>query len=240
MNALIGYTGFVGSNIANQKKFDFYYNSKNIEEIKGKSFDLLVCAGARSIKWKANKLPKQDYQEIQKLIFHLDSCYFKKIVLISTIAVYDNPADNTYGQNRLYLETYIKNKFSNVTIIRLPALFGKGLKKNAIYDMINNKYDYLPNLKSKFQYYYLNNLWKDIEIALKNKLSVLNISPEPVLFSKIFNLFKIKNLDLTEAPVVNENMKTKYAYLWNKDGDYIYTSDQAIQDLKNFLKEQNK
>ena len=33
MNALIGYTGFVGSNISNQIKFDFLFNSKNIHEI---------------------------------------------------------------------------------------------------------------------------------------------------------------------------------------------------------------
>ena len=238
MNALIGYTGFVGSNIADQKTFDFYYNSKNIEQIRGKSFDLLVCAGVRSVKWRANKFPKQDYQEIEKLIFYLSKCSFKKIVLISTIAVYDNPADNPYGQNRLYLETYIKNQYSNVTIMRLPALFGKGLKKNAIYDMINNKYDYLPNLKSKFQYYCLDNIWKDIDIALKNNISILNISPEPVLFSNIYDLFNIKDLDLSSAPIINENMKTQHANLWNKSGDYMYSIEQTIDELKKFLKEQ--
>ena len=43
-NALIGYTGFVGMNILQQKPFMFLYNSKNIEEIKGKEFDLIVCS----------------------------------------------------------------------------------------------------------------------------------------------------------------------------------------------------
>ena len=32
--ALIGYTGFVGSNLQTQIKFDDFYNSKNIQDIK--------------------------------------------------------------------------------------------------------------------------------------------------------------------------------------------------------------
>ena len=31
-DALIGYTGFVGGNLQNQRRFDFLYNSKNIEK----------------------------------------------------------------------------------------------------------------------------------------------------------------------------------------------------------------
>ena len=32
--AIVGYTGFVGSNICATTKFDAYYNSKNIEDLK--------------------------------------------------------------------------------------------------------------------------------------------------------------------------------------------------------------
>ena len=129
MDALIGYTGFVGSNIKNQKKFDYYYNSKNINDITNKSFDTVVCSGVSSIKWFANLNPKKDYNNIHSLIKKLKTISFKKFILISTIAVYDNPADNAYGRNRLYLENYIRNNFKNYLIIRLPGLFGKGLKK---------------------------------------------------------------------------------------------------------------
>jgi hypothetical protein len=34
--ALIGYTGFIGSNLARQFDFDDFYNSKNIDDIAGK------------------------------------------------------------------------------------------------------------------------------------------------------------------------------------------------------------
>ena len=199
-------------------------------------FDLVVCAGARGIKWKANKNPEIDFREIESLIYHLDKAKFKQIVLISTIAVYENPADNPYGRHRLFLETHLRNKHPNVVIVRLPALFGEGLKKNAIYDMINQNYKYLPNYNSHFQYYYLANLWKDITKILDNEISVMNISPAPVPFSKVLELFGLQDLDLSSAPQVKENMETKHAGLWNKDGNYIYSIEETLVDLKHFLK----
>ena len=44
-SALIGHTGFVGGNIAANAQFTDCYNSKNIAEIRGKSYDMIVCAG---------------------------------------------------------------------------------------------------------------------------------------------------------------------------------------------------
>ena len=41
-SAIVGYTGFVGSNICDTTEFDAYYNSKNIEEAFGTCPDLLV------------------------------------------------------------------------------------------------------------------------------------------------------------------------------------------------------
>lgn len=60
IDALIGYTGFVGKEIKNQKNFQKFYNSKNINKIKNNNFDLVVCAGAPGLKWYANKYPNDD------------------------------------------------------------------------------------------------------------------------------------------------------------------------------------
>ena len=57
--ALIGYTGFVGGNLHLQTPFDDVYNSKNIDSLRGKSYELVVCAGAPGVKWKANKEPEK-------------------------------------------------------------------------------------------------------------------------------------------------------------------------------------
>ncbi|MEX1376222.1 MAG: NAD-dependent epimerase/dehydratase family protein [Eubacteriales bacterium] len=147
-SCLIGYTGFVGSNIAEQMPFDDLYNSKNINDIKGKDYDLIVCAGIRAEKYLANKYPEDDLNAIKDLIDILETVACKRFVLISTIDVYDRPvgADedtvidekmlHPYGKNRLFMEKWVSEHFDHYNIIRLPALFGKGLKKNFVYDCL--------------------------------------------------------------------------------------------------------
>lgn len=149
MNALVGYTGFVGSNLFKTGIFDKVYNSKNIESAYGLSPDLLVYAGIRAEKYLANKFPEKDLDLIlqaQKIIHLINP---KKLVLISTIDVLDNPINvnedtnincerlQPYGLNRYRLESWAANNYPDILIIRLPALFGKNIKKNFLYDFIN-------------------------------------------------------------------------------------------------------
>ena len=117
--ALIGYTGFVGGNIYNQLEFDDVYNSKNIEEIKGKKYDLVISAGVSAVKWLANQKPKEDWQNIEKLLNLLITAKIKYLVWISTVDVYPNPSDvdektytdykraQPYGKNRFLAEEFI-------------------------------------------------------------------------------------------------------------------------------------
>ena len=114
--ALIGYTGFVGSNLKAQHPFDEYYNSKNIANIAGKNFDLVVCAGVSAVKWLANQEPAADLAGIETLKKQLSTIKAKHFVLISTVDVYDQPnqsdedllpnADKQdfYGKHRYQLE----------------------------------------------------------------------------------------------------------------------------------------
>lgn len=143
---LVGYTGFVGSNIKEQARFSKLYNSKNIAESYGTYCDLLIYAGVKAQKFLANKSPKNDIAVIESAKYNISHIKAKKIVLISTIDVYGTPCNVTeddtpipscpYGQHRLDLEKWLEDNYPNSYIIRLPALFGKGLKKNFIYDMI--------------------------------------------------------------------------------------------------------
>ena len=48
MDALIGHTGFVGSNLTNKHTFPALFNSTNIEEMRGGTFDSVVCAGVQA------------------------------------------------------------------------------------------------------------------------------------------------------------------------------------------------
>lgn len=72
-NALIGYSGFVGSSLTRQQEFRYFYRSTNISEIRKKSFQTVVCAGVSALKWKANKNPEEDKRSIGALIGNLST-----------------------------------------------------------------------------------------------------------------------------------------------------------------------
>jgi hypothetical protein len=50
-NALIGYSGFVGSSLTRQQEFRHLYLATNISEIRRKSFQTLVCASAECVNY---------------------------------------------------------------------------------------------------------------------------------------------------------------------------------------------
>lgn len=145
---LIGSTGFVGGLLREAVKFDASYNSKSIPQIAGEKFDLLICAGAPATMWAANAKPEEDAANLNSLFEHMQSAEVSKLVLISTIAVFDDPSagytetsakfetQKAYGRNRRRLEEQVAGAF-DAHILRLPALFGHGLKKNFIFDLLN-------------------------------------------------------------------------------------------------------
>ncbi len=67
-NALIGYTGFVGGNLLRQSSFAATYNSFSIQELRGKRYDEIWCAGVRAVKWWANSHPEEDWAGIAPLL----------------------------------------------------------------------------------------------------------------------------------------------------------------------------
>jgi hypothetical protein len=87
-NALIGFSGFVGSTLLKQAPFESLYRSTNISNIEGQSFDTVVCAGAPAQKWIANREPEADRQKIDGLIAHLKNIQCKTFILISTVDVF--------------------------------------------------------------------------------------------------------------------------------------------------------
>ena len=52
-------------------------------------------------------------------------------------SVIDTEGLHPYGYNRFLLEEKIREEYPEVMIVRLPGLFGKNIKKNFIFDMIN-------------------------------------------------------------------------------------------------------
>lgn len=247
--ALIGYTGFVGGNIATQNQFDDQYNTKNINDIDGREYDLVVSAATYAEMWKINQDPEGDLAQINGLIDHLKTVKAKKFVLISTVGVYKNPngADEDtpieldglapYGVNRYHLEQFVAEHF-DALIIRLPGLFGKGLKKNVIFDLLNN--NMVENIHSEgvYQYYNLGNMWKDITIALDNGLHLVNFATEPVRTADVAAYcFGIQDFHQEPEGIKPAywDMRSKHAALYGGSGAYLYNKQQELDDIKTFV-----
>src|SRR5262249_39258513 len=116
MRALIGYTGFVGSNLDRQGMFHARFNSKNFQALANQEFDEVWCAGVQAAKWWANQNPEADWDRISALLRMLGTIKARRFVLISTVDVFACPigVDETtvpvhydllaYGRNRLRVE----------------------------------------------------------------------------------------------------------------------------------------
>ena len=145
--ALVGYTGFVGGNLAAQHAFDELYDINNIREGWDRPHSLVVYAGVPAEKFLANTDPAADLAVIEGAMENLRRLQPEKVVLISTIDVYkvsagaDEESDmqrealHPYGADRLLLEDWVRQNVPGSLVVRLPALFGKGLKKNFIFDL---------------------------------------------------------------------------------------------------------
>lgn len=179
MNSLVGYTGFVGSNIVVKANFQGLYNSKNIDDAFNTCPELLVFAGIRAEKFLANNEPQKDYAIVREAFKNIQKINPKKLILISTVDVYKNPANvdedtpietnglQAYGLNRYHLEQMVEHSGINALIVRLPGLYGKNIKKNFIYDMIN----IIPSMLTEKKYFELcfkNDLVKNYYIKQDN------------------------------------------------------------------------
>lgn len=246
--ALIGYTGFVGSNLKKQHTFDDYYNSSNIQHINNnKNYTRVVCAGVSAQKWIANKEPIQDRKNIQNLIRHLKTLKTEKFILISTVDVYPTPINvdeksainieecHPYGKHRLELEQFVSNEFDSI-IIRLPALFGMGLKKNIIFDFLNNNNIEQINPKGIFQFYCLDHLSHDIEKGLKNNLKLLNISSEPTSVQEIAQICLGQEfINDIDTAGIKYDYTSCYADIFGGSNGYLYSKQQVLSDLKKYV-----
>lgn len=205
MNALVGYTGFVGSNLYCEGTFDAVYNSKNIEEAFGTKPDLLIYAGLRAEKYLANQAPERDMELILQAEENIGRISPKKLVLISTVDVFKEPDGvlesteirteglHPYGFDRYQLELWVRERYADALIVRLPGLFGKNIKKNFIYDYMHfipsmlkqDKMEQLaavdPELKEDYEllengFYKVKNLDRHREEQLKEKFKKLGFS----------------------------------------------------------------
>ncbi len=144
---LVGSTGFVGGNLLASHTFDAAYHSTDVEKGFGQPNGLVVYAGVPAAMFLANQDPDADLAVMERARWNLQRLAPEKVVLVSSICVYADSRGKTeadepvmeglapYGANRLQLERWVRADWPDALIVRLPALYGRGLKKNFLYDL---------------------------------------------------------------------------------------------------------
>jgi len=245
MRVLVGNTGLIGKTLLEQQAFDLEFNSSNIHQ-----FNQLVSGGATlylsclpATKWQVNNNIMSDLQNIYSIIEHIKNTSFDKIYLFSTIDVYANTSleanesilptitQINYGSNRYIFELLVQQilQFNSIRIIRLPALFGKFLRKNILFDLLNNHNLDRINRNSQYQWYDLSDLSSDLAEIDQRNLTLCNLFTEPLHTDDIINRFFSKQASVgfySTQPIIY-NYHTQYSnssYPYWRNKDYVYSA----------------
>lgn len=244
-SALIGFSGLVGSTLLRQAHFASLYRSTNIGTIAGQSFETVVCAGAPAQKWIANREPEADREKIDGLMAHLKTIHCKTFILISTVDVFDDPVGTNedapidkdglhpYGLHRRLLEEFVETRFPERLVVRLPGLVGPGLRKNVIFDLLNdNRLDAIDS-RGVFQFYPLVNLWWDIQVARQAGLKLVHLTAEPIGVAEVAKAGFGQDFSRTlAAPPAVYDFQSNHASLFGGQGRYQYNRRETIQAIR--------
>jgi len=246
-DALIGSTGFVGSNLRRTSSFGSLFNSTNIDEIRGRKFRRLVCAAPGAEKWKANLDPASDRGAVEELWHSLESVKAEKLILISTVDVYPHPVGvdedseidvercSPYGRHRLELERKVADSF-DALIVRLPGLFGPGLRKNALYDLLNHHRVSAIDSRAVYQFYDVTRLTNDLELAERANLGLLNVATEPIAIDRVArDVFDMALASGENRVPARYDFRTKHAELFGGHEGYLQGSNAVLEEIREWV-----
>ncbi len=300
---LVGSTGFVGGNLMAKGRFTKAYHSTDIAQGFGAQNDLVVYAGVPAAMFLANRDPEADLAVMRAARKNLRRLAPKKLVLVSSICVYADSRGKTeadaptpeglaaYGANRLRLENWVREDRPDALIVRLPALYGLGLKKNFLYDLhtvtpamlktekyaelaekselvrtgytdkgngfyalngraepaalrawfAQNDFNALcfTDSRSRYQYYDLRRLAKDIDTALEAGLNILNLATPPVSADEVYEAVTGKTgwRNETAAQPFDYDMRSLHAALLGGENGYLTTKEQELLEITAFMRE---
>lgn len=263
MIALVGYTGFVGSNIyvRASNRIEGVYDTQNVEKAYGLEPDVLVFAALRSDKQLAQRAPYEDYEQVLEAQRNIKKINPAKLVLISTTDVYKNPvgvdeensvfavgsdkADKVgvmpYCLNRYYFEEWARKNYPDLLIMRLARPYGLNMKNNFLKDFTDESVMKQIDSKSKYQLYPLSRIWEDIQTALVEKLPIVNMTSEPVSAEEIYHCLTGKHWksasekEASKKMLTTEDVMTIHANKFGGSGNYICSKSEILGSIKQFV-----
>ena len=168
---ILGGRGLVGSGFARYcektgRPFQVIHR-ENYASCVGQSCDLLINANGNSSKILARRDPKQDFEaSVSSVRASLEDFRYEHYVHVSSCDVYpdcsspeatreelplDAARQTPYGFHKLLAEQCVQHAAGDWLIMRCGGFIGPGLKKNAIYDILQGGPLFLdPNSELQF------------------------------------------------------------------------------------------
>jgi len=244
---ILGGEGFLGSSFCRYfKKNNIKFISitrKNYKKYSNTKCDTFINCNGNSIKWLSDKNYSTDFEKT--VISTHDSIKdfkFKKYILISSGEVYNKVSKSknesckifvnglsNYGFNKLIAEEIIKRSSSKYLIFRMGGFVGRNLKKNLIYDLINDKKIWVSK-KSTFQYIDVDQATEMvIKVHKKYTNQVLNLTGKTPISTK--DILKLLN---KKKVIFSKNSRLEKNNLSIKKINKILNVPETKKELKNF------
>lgn len=247
---IIGSSGFLGKTLYNYLKKFFIVksiNKSNLSKFKKRKCDILINANGNSKKYLSEKNFAKDFNlNVNSTVNFLTKLNYDKYIHISTIEVYNNTSakNKTFEKTKirpLYLSKYGFNKYlselivqkiaSRWLILRLTGMVGEYMKKNPVFDMLNDQKLFV-NLSSKFMFINTIEVSKIIhKLILKfEKNQIINIGPKNnIMLEYIANRLKYKTTIRNKLEKININVNTSKL-------QKIFKTNSSKITIKNYLK----
>ena len=243
--ALVGWSGFVGGSLDARIAPVARFRSTDVDRLPAADVDEVVCAGAPAEKWRANAEPEADRAGIRRLVDALDGSRAGSCVLVSTVDVFadsrgvdettppDTTQEQAYGRHRAELEEFVRRRFDDVLVVRLPGMYGPGLKKNLVYDLVHQPDARFAHQDSSFQFYDVRDLWGHVLLARDAGLSVVNLATEPVTSAQVARECFGVDYRCDDRPQVAYDLRTAHAAaLAGREGPYLRSADEVLTGIR--------
>jgi nucleoside-diphosphate-sugar epimerase len=247
--ALVGHSGFVGRNLQRQRAWDACFDRANVDAIRGRSFERIVCAGLPADRWQANGNPGGDRSNMLALAGALAQARAERFVLLSTIDVYPVPVGvdestpfepgggQAYAEHRLEFERIVAGLFPRCHVLRLPATFGPGARRNLLVDLVRRRDLDAIDPQGSLQWYPVDRLADDVDRAVEHGLPLVNLCSEPVPTARLHReFFDDLRIGGRPGPSVRQDVRTRHGRAFGGDERYALGAEDVVAAVGAWLR----
>ncbi len=170
---------------------------KNV--LAGKSFDYVIDVSWQDVSWVKHLCDALDFKTVKKLVFISSSAVYDVEHLQIPFAEEDTLAENKYwtfyGQGKIDAEKYyaefLQDKFASLVVLRPPYIYGEynyAQRESLIFrQLVENKPVVIPKSNPKLQFIYTEDLAAIIDrlfITETGKVCVFNVGNRKAVSSK--------------------------------------------------------